>query len=253
MKITFLGTGTSQGVPVIGCNCRVCTSLDFRDKRFRTSVHVQIDDKSFVIDCGPDFRSQMLQNNIQRLDAIIFTHEHKDHTAGLDDVRAFNFKQLMDMPLYGHSRVLEQLKREFAYAFNETNYPGVPRFELHAIENEPFVVKGVTWNPIEVFHYKLPVFGFRIKDFSYITDTNFIPPVEMEKVKNSKVLVLDALQREKHISHFTLEEALEVIEELQPEKAYLVHISHKMGKYSDLEAMLPENVALAFDGLVVNL
>lgn len=253
MKITFLGTGTSQGVPVIGCDCHVCTSLDFRDKRYRTSVHVQIEEKSFVIDCGPDFRNQMLQNNIQRLDAIIFTHEHKDHTAGLDDVRAFNFKQLMDMPLYGHSRVLNQLKSEFAYAFSEINYPGVPRFELHTIENTPFVVKGVKWNPIEVFHYKLPVFGYRIKDFTYITDTNHIPPMEMEKAKNSKVLVLDALQREKHISHFNLEQALEVIEELQPEKAFLVHISHKMGKYSEIEAILPENVALAFDGLVVNL
>lgn len=253
MKITFLGTGTSQGVPVIGCDCRVCRSLDHRDKRFRSSVHIATEGKSFVIDCGPDFRQQMLANDIQNLDAVIFTHEHKDHTAGLDDVRAYNFKQKKDMPIYAHARVLKQLKQEFAYAFSEVRYPGVPRFKLFEIDLSPFEVEGVTFIPIQVFHYQLPVFGFRVGDFCYITDANQIPEAEKEKIAGSKVMVLNALQKEEHVSHFNLEEALQVIEELKPEKAFLTHISHKMGRHSEVENLLPQNVSIAYDGLTVTL
>jgi phosphoribosyl 1,2-cyclic phosphate phosphodiesterase len=253
LKVTFLGTGTSQGVPVIGCNCRVCKSLDFRDKRSRTSLHILIDGNSLNIDCGPDFRQQMLTNNIQKLDAVIFTHEHKDHTAGLDDVRAFNFKQQQDMPLYGHKRVLDQLKIEYAYAFGENKYPGTPKYELHEIDNNPFEVNGVNLQPIQVFHYKLPVLGFRIKDFTYITDANSIPEGEREKIRGSKVLVINALQKESHISHFTLQQALEMVDELQPEKAFLVHLSHKMGRHGEVEQLLPEHVEIAYDGLVVEI
>lgn len=253
MRVTFLGTGTSQGVPVIGCNCRVCLSVDHRDKRSRTSVHISVEEKSFVIDCGPDFRQQMLQNHITTLDAVIFTHEHKDHTAGLDDVRPFNFMQQRPVPVYGHQRVLNQLKLEYSYAFGEKKYPGTPSYELHEINNSPFEVEGVRWLPIQVFHYKLPVFGFRVKDFSYITDANKISEEEKQKMKGSKVLVLNALQQEYHISHFTLEEALEIVEELQPEKAYFVHLSHKMGRHHDVEQLLPDHVELAYDGLVVDL
>lgn len=253
MKITFLGTGTSQGVPVIGCNCRVCRSLDYRDKRLRTSVHLEVENKSFVVDCGPDFRQQMLVNRIDKLDAVIFTHEHKDHTAGLDDVRSFNFLQQKDMPIYGHERVLSQLKQEYSYAFAEKKYPGVPRYKLYEIDNKPFEVEGILWNPIQVYHYKLPVFGFRIKDFTYITDANSISEEEKEKVKGSKILVLNALQKEYHISHFNLSEALELIEELKPEKAFLIHISHKMGRHGEVEQLLSDNVEIAYDGLVVDL
>ncbi|MGK7389030.1 MAG: MBL fold metallo-hydrolase [Candidatus Cyclobacteriaceae bacterium M2_1C_046] len=253
MKITFLGTGTSQGVPVIGCGCRVCKSLDFRDKRFRSSVHIQIDEKSFVIDCGPDFRQQMLANDITTLNALVFTHEHKDHTAGLDDVRAFNFKQQKDMPIYAHPRVLKQLKQEFSYAFTEKKYPGVPSYKLFEIDSKPFKIEGVNFLPIQVFHYQLPVFGFRINDFCYITDANLIPEAEKEKLIDCKILVINALQKEEHISHFNLNEALEVIEELKPQQAYLTHISHKMGRHGEVDSLLPDNVQIAYDGLTVSL
>ena len=253
MVVTFLGTGTSQGVPVIACNCEVCSSLDFRDKRLRVSVHIAVQGKSFVIDTGPDFRQQMLRERINHLDAILFTHEHKDHTAGLDDVRAYNFKQQRDMPVYGRKQVLEQIQREFAYAFAEKRYPGIPIITMNEIENQPFEVEGVLVRPIDVMHYKLPVFGFRIGDFSYITDVNFITEQELEKVKGSKVVVLGALQKTSHLSHYTLEQALAVLEKLQPTTAYLTHMSHKMGKHADVEAELPPNVFLAYDGLKVHL
>lgn len=253
MTVTFLGTGTSQGVPVIGCNCEVCTSLDFRDKRLRTSVHLAVDGLSVVIDSGPDFRQQMLREGIERLDALIFTHEHKDHTAGMDDVRAFNFKQQADIPVYARKKVLEQLKQEFSYVFVNKGYPGVPQIATNQIDNSPFVIENTLFTPIEVLHYKLPVLGFRIKDFTYITDANYISLEEMEKIKGSKVLVINALQQEDHISHFKLSQALQVIDAIRPERAYLTHISHRMGLHKEVSEMLPNHVKLAYDGMKIKL
>jgi phosphoribosyl 1,2-cyclic phosphate phosphodiesterase len=253
MKITFLGTGTSQGVPVIACDCAVCRSTDFHDKRLRTSVWIQVQGKSFVIDSGPDFRQQMLRANVRELDAIIYTHQHKDHTAGLDDARAFNHRQGQDIPLYGRQEVLDQIQVEFAYAFSEMRYPGVPHFELHPIENKPFDVQGVKFTPIEVLHYKLAVYGYRIGDFTYITDTNYISEVEQKKIAGTKVLVLDTLQREPHLSHFTLSQALDLIKKLNVPAAYLIHISHRLGLHAEVEKELPKNVHLAYDGLVLKL
>ncbi|MDQ1088214.1 MBL fold metallo-hydrolase [Siphonobacter sp. SORGH_AS_1065] len=254
MQVTFLGTGTSQGVPVIGCDCVVCRSLDFRDKRLRVSIHVEVEGRSLVFDTGPDFRMQMLREHILHLDAVVFTHAHKDHTAGLDDVRPFNFRQNSDIPLYGQPEVLEQIKVEFAYAFAEKKYPGIPRLELNPIQNEPFEVLGLTLTPIQVMHHKLPVFGYRIGDFSYITDANFIAEEELEKLKGTRVLVVNALHKgPKHLSHYTLPEALEVIERVQPETAYLTHISHNMGLHAAVEAELPPHVHLAYDGLKITL
>ncbi|MEX2595159.1 MAG: MBL fold metallo-hydrolase [Anditalea sp.] len=253
MKITFLGTGTSQGVPVIGCNCNVCSSLDFRDKRLRTSIHLEIDQKSLVIDTGPDFRQQMLRERIGKLDGILYTHEHKDHTAGLDDIRPYNFMQRKDMPIYGKLPVLNQIKTEFSYIFTRKKYPGIPMVITHEIENKPFEVEGIPFIPIEVLHYKLPVFGYRVKDFTYITDANHIPTEELKKIYGTKILVLNALQKKEHLSHFTLEQALEIVRLIQPEKAFFTHISHKLGSHREVESNLPENVFLAYDGLKLSL
>ncbi|NDK55241.1 MBL fold metallo-hydrolase [Pontibacter fetidus] len=253
MKVTLLGTGTSQGVPVIGCNCEVCRSVDYRDNRLRVSVHLQVNGKSFIIDSGPDFRQQALRERIRTLDALLFTHEHKDHTAGLDDIRAYNFSQHKDMPLYGEERVLEQLKREFAYIFSGVQYPGIPRVQLNPITEEPFEIEGVAFTPIRVKHYKLPVLGFRVNDFTYITDANFISEEEMDKVRGSKVIVLGALRKEPHISHFSLQEAIDVLTELKPEKAYLTHISHLMGLHHEVEQQLPAFIRLGYDGLQIEL
>jgi len=253
LKITFLGTGTSQGVPVIGCDCEVCASVDFQDKRLRSSIHVEWQGTSIVVDTGPDFRQQMLANRIKRLDAVLFTHEHKDHTAGMDDIRSFNFIQQMDMPVYARAQVIEQLKREYAYVFAESKYPGIPQVAIRPITNTPFEVCGLPVIPIEVQHHRMPVFGFRFGDFTYITDANGIAEPEKAKVRGSKVLVLNALQRTHHISHFTLEEALALIAELQPQQAYLTHISHKLGRHRDVRAELPPNVHLAWDGQVIEL
>lgn len=251
MKATFLGTGTSQGVPVIACDCEVCSSVDFRDKRLRSSIHFEVDDLSIIIDSGPDFRQQVLRERITHLDALLFTHEHKDHTAGLDDIRSFNFKQKVDMPIYARKNVLEQLKQEFAYIFQEIKYPGVPSLEMNEIDNSSFSIGNTTIQPIDALHYKLPVFGFRIKDFTYITDANHLEGLEKEKINGSKYLVLNALQRKKHVSHFNLEEALALIDELQPEQAFITHVSHNLGLHVDVEKELPENVQLAYDGLSV--
>ncbi len=251
MIITFLGTGTSQGIPMIGCTCGVCRSLDFRDKRLRTSIHIESGGYSIIIDSGPDFRQQVLRERISHLDALVFTHEHKDHTAGMDDVRSFNFLQKKNMPVYGHLRVLNQLKKEFEYAFAEIKYPGVPLIDLVEINNNPFDIGPVRLQPVEVMHHQLPVFGYRIKDFTYITDANFISEKEIEKIKGSKVLVLNALQKTEHISHFTLDQAIEVIQKIQPEKAYLIHLSHRMGFHKEVEAELPEGIHIAYDGLKI--
>ena len=253
MKVTVLGSGTSQGVPVIACDCEVCLSLDFRDQRMRPSIHIEVDGLSLVIDTGPDFRQQMLRNNIRRIDAVIYTHQHKDHTAGMDDLRAYNFRQKMDIPIYARESVLNQLKREFEYIFVDKSmkYPGVLSVVDHVIDNEVFAIQGLEILPIDVLHYKLPVFGFRIKDFTYITDVSHIPEQEFEKIKGTRYLILDALQKDDHISHFTLSQAIEVAEKIQPEKAYFTHISHKMGLHAEVEEELPENIHLAYDGLVL--
>ncbi len=253
MKITFLGTGTSQGIPVIACECDVCNSIDYRDKRTRASIHIEVDGLSLVVDTGPDFRTQILRERIKSLDAVLFTHAHKDHTAGMDDVRSFNFKQKMDIPVYASKEVISQLKSEFAYVFAEEKYPGVPRIDAIEIENTPFKIKETDITPIEVLHFKLPVFGFRIKDFTYITDANYIAEQEKEKIKGSKVLVLNALQQKPHISHFTLDQALELAAELGAEQTYFTHMSHHMGKQRDVEKLLPEGVFFAHDGLQITL
>ncbi|SMD44194.1 phosphoribosyl 1,2-cyclic phosphate phosphodiesterase [Aquiflexum balticum DSM 16537] len=239
MKVTFLGTGTSQGVPVIGCACPVCSSLDYRDKRLRSSIHIEIQGKSLVIDTGPDFRQQMLRENIKILDCILFTHEHKDHTAGLDDIRSYNFLQDKDMPIYGTHKVLNQIKREFSYIFEEVKYPGVPRVITHEITNAPFEAEGIAVIPILVMHYRLPVFGFRFGDFTYITDAKYIDKVELEKIKGTKVLVLNALQQTHHLSHFTLKEAVDMVNLINPEQAFFTHISHKLGTQNEVKKHFP--------------
>lgn len=253
MKVTFLGTGTSQGVPLIACDCNVCQSTDARDKRLRTSVMIEEKGKTFVIDTGPDFRQQMLRENVKNVDAVIFTHEHKDHIAGFDDIRAFNFIHKKKMDVYASARVQEAIKREFAYIFSDFKYPGIPEINLFRLDNEPTQIHDVLFTPIEVLHYKLPVYGFRINDFTYITDVNYISDKEKEKIKGSKVLVLTGLRRETHISHYTLEQSLEVIAELKPEKAYLTHISHQLGLHEEVLKELPSNVQLAYDGLKLEL
>lgn len=253
MTITFLGTGTSQGVPVIGCTCAVCRSLDFRDKRLRAAVHIATNDLSLCIDTGPDFRQQMLRENINHLDAVLFTHAHKDHTAGLDDVRAYNFIQQADMPVYGTPPTLEQLKVEFAYAFTAEYYPGIPRIALNTIDATPFSVKGLSVTPLPVMHHKMPVMGFRIGDFSYITDANFIPDETMARLQGTKVLVLNALQREPHISHFSLDDALAVARTVNASQTYFTHMSHRLGLHTDVAKELPATVSLAYDGLQVTL
>ena len=249
MTITFLGTGTSQGVPVIGCPCPVCQSLDFRDKRFRTSIHLDVQGQSFVIDTGPDFRMQMLREGIKQLDAVLFTHEHKDHTAGLDDIRPFNFYQQADIPIFGRAAVLEQLQREYAYIFNDKKYPGVPQVACVEIDHLPFQINGVSITPLPVLHYKLPVLGFRIGDFSYITDANSIPEDTYPLLEGSEVLVLNALQREPHISHFTLDQAIEQAQRIGAKKTYFTHIAHRLGLHAEVEKELPEGMYLAYDGL----
>jgi phosphoribosyl 1,2-cyclic phosphate phosphodiesterase len=249
IKVTFLGTGTSQGVPMIACGCRVCTSNDPRDKRLRSSVLVETAKTRIVIDSGPDFRQQLLREKTRKLDAVVFTHEHKDHIAGLDEVKAFNFFNKMRMPVYATSRVQQALKREFAYIFSDEKYPGIPEIDLFEFDNEVFNVGDLILQPINVLHYKLPVKGFRIHDFAYITDANFIAETEKEKLKDLNVLVINALRREPHISHFTFEEAIALVKELQPRKAYFTHLSHQLGLHAELTHELPENIELAVDGL----
>ncbi len=253
MIITFLGTGTSQGVPVIGCPCAVCQSLDFRNKRFRASIHLEVMDQSIVIDTGPDFRMQMLREGIKKLDAVLFTHEHKDHTAGLDDIRPFNFYQQGDIPIFGRAAVLEQLQREYAYIFNEKRYPGVPQVDCVEIDHLPFQINGVGITPIPVLHYKLPVLGFRIGDFSYITDANAIPEETYPLLEGSEILVLNALQKEAHISHFTLDEAINQALRIGAKKTYFTHISHRLGLHNEVEKELPEGIFLAYDGLKLSI
>ena len=253
MKVKFLGTGTSQGVPVITCDCEVCSSLDFRDKRFRSSIYVEVDQVSLVIDTGPDFRMQMLRAGVKKLDAILFTHEHKDHTAGLDDIRPFNFRQQKDMPIFGRLNVLEQIRKEFAYVFSTNKYPGVPQIDPIEIDENPFHLNGITITPIPVFHYKLPVLGFRIGDFSYITDANHIPEESYKLLEGTEILVLNALQQEPHISHFTLDEAVDQAKKIGAKQTYFTHISHRLGLHEQVCKNLPAGIQLAYDGLELTL
>jgi len=251
VEITFLGTGTSQGVPVIACHCDVCESKDPKNKRLRSSVLVKSGGTSIVIDTGPDFRQQMLNARQDNLDAVVFTHEHKDHVAGLDDVRAYNYVQKNSMEVYSIKRVADALKREFHYVFSGDTYPGIPKINLNLIENKPFSINGLKIIPIEVMHYSLPVLGFRIGDFTYITDAKTISEKEKQKIKGSKVVVLNALRKHEHISHFTLDQAIEMMQELNPENGYFTHISHYLGKHEDVSKELPANLYLAYDGLKI--
>jgi len=245
----MLGTGTSGGVPLIGCNCEVCTSSDQKDNRLRSSVFIELNNFNFVIDTGPDFRYQMLRAGVKKLDAVVFTHEHKDHTAGLDDVRAFNFLQQSEMQVYATNEVQAALKKAYDYVFVKKKHFGIPQINLNSITNKPFKLGGKKIIPIEVLHSKLPVLGFRIDDFTYITDANYISNIELAKVVGTKILVLNALRHKEHISHFTLNEAIEIAQTIKAEKTYFTHISHQLGLHNIIEKELPENIYLAYDGL----
>jgi len=253
LKITFLGTGTSSGVPMIGCDCEVCTSPNKKDKRLRSSILVQSAKTSLVVDTGPDFRYQMLRENVRHLDAVLFTHPHKDHLAGLDDIRAYNFFAKKPMEIFADSLTEEAVRRDFYYAFSDTRQPGIPELNMNTIALEPFKVGDIPVIPILVWHMKMPVLGFRFGAFTYITDANRIDEEERTKIRGSKIMVLNALRKQKHISHFTLGEALEVVEDLKVPVAYFTHISHQLGLHDTIEAELPENIHLAYDRLKIDL
>jgi phosphoribosyl 1,2-cyclic phosphate phosphodiesterase len=251
IKVTFLGTGTSIGVPVITCDCPVCMSENEHDKRLRTSVMVQVQNRTFVIDCGPDFRIQMLREKVMNLDAVIFTHEHRDHIAGLDDVRAFNYVLNKKIDIYGTKQVMEAIRIEFPYIFSDSRYFGAPQLTVHYIDSKPFRINNVEFTPIQVLHENLPVNGYRIGDFTYITDASAISDEEKEKIRGSKVIVLNALRNSRHVSHFSVSEAVEILQDLAPEAAYLTHLSHFVGLHDEVNSRLPENIRLAYDGLTV--
>ncbi len=252
LTIEFLGTGTSSGVPMVACKCTVCSSADAKDKRLRSSIHLQTASTSVVIDTTPDFRYQMLRSKIEKLDGVVFTHAHKDHIAGLDDVKAFNFIHQSVMPLFANKETADAIKRDFYYAFAEKKYPGVPSLEMHIKEKESFSLGDLDFQPIQVKHLHMDVTGYRIGDFTYITDANYISEEEKQKIKGSKVLVLNALRKEKHLSHFTLQEAVDLSVELQVPTTYFTHISHQLGLHEEVSKELPAGMFLAYDGLVLH-
>jgi phosphoribosyl 1,2-cyclic phosphate phosphodiesterase len=253
VKITFLGTGTSQGVPIIACQCPICLSKNPKDNRLRSSLLIQTHNGNLVIDSGPDFRQQMLRQKVTDLRALLFTHGHKDHTAGMDDIRAFNYILQKPIDIYADKATIQVLKKDFDYAFSDKKYPGVPELEIHEIINQPFCIDQTVITPIEVLHYKLPVYGFRINDFTYITDANYISDTEKNKIKGSRILVLNALRKEPHISHFSLSEAITLAQEIGAEQTYFTHISHQLGLHEEVQSLLPENIYLAYDGLTIEI
>jgi phosphoribosyl 1,2-cyclic phosphate phosphodiesterase len=251
VKLTFLGTGTSQGVPVVACQCPVCLSDNPKDKRLRASVMIETETQCLVIDAGPDFRQQMLTHQVQHLSGILLTHEHVDHIFGLDDIRAFNWVQKQPTDIYAEERVQIAIRRIFDYVFATYRYPGIPQMHLHLIENKPFLIDELEIIPIRGYHYKLPVFGFRFGKLAYITDVNHLENAEIDKLRGLDILVINALRKEEHISHYNLSQALELIAEVKPGKAYLTHLSHQMGFYDEVQKGLPENVFLSYDGLTI--
>jgi phosphoribosyl 1,2-cyclic phosphate phosphodiesterase len=251
LKITFLGTGTSSGVPMIACDCEVCTSTNKKDNRLRSSIMVQSANTTLVVDSGPDFRYQMLRENVRHLDAVIFTHPHKDHLAGLDDIRAFNYLLQRPMDIYADSLTEEALRRDFYYAFSDTKYPGTPDMDMHTITLDPFAVGDIPIVPILVWHLKMPVMAFRFGKFTYVTDANRIDEESKQKIRGSEIVVLNALRKKKHISHFNLDEAIEMVKELEVPNAYFTHISHQLGLHDEVEATLPKGIHLAYDGMVL--
>jgi phosphoribosyl 1,2-cyclic phosphate phosphodiesterase len=253
LKVTLLGTGTSLGVPIIGCDCDVCNSTDPRDNRLRSAALVEWNDQVFLIDAGPDFRQQMLRTSVRKIDAILLTHEHKDHVSGLDDIRALNFLHRKPIDIYAEKRVQDAIRKDFAYVFSVIQYPGIPQMNLHHISTGSIEINGMEIIGIRALHYKLPILGFRFGDFTYISDTNYIPSEEMAKIRGTKVLVLNALRWEAHLSHNSIPEAVKIIQEINPEKAYLTHLSHQAGKYVDLIKQLPEGIEPGYDGLVIDL
>jgi phosphoribosyl 1,2-cyclic phosphate phosphodiesterase len=249
LRITFLGTGTSGGVPMIGCSCYVCTSVNGKDKRLRSSILVQSNTTTLVVDTTPDFRTQMLRENVKKLDAVIFTHPHKDHIAGLDDIKAYNYFQQKPMEVYANVLTQAALHREFYYIFTDDKYPGIPSVNLNTISDKIFLVGDIPVTPILVYHLNMPVLGFRFGDFTYITDANRIDDTEKEKIRGSSILVLNALRKKGHISHFSLQEAVDLVEELSIPKAWFTHISHQLGLHEEINNELPSNIQLAWDGL----
>lgn len=259
-KITFLGTGTSQGVPMIGCNCHVCKSTDPKDNRLRTSALIEHNGFKIIIDCGPDFRQQMLREGIQDADAVLLTHQHKDHTGGLDDIRAFNYFRRAAFPIYAEERVQQSLKMEYSYAFAEFKYPGVPEYKLVTIDENPFEItktlpngstSSLTITPIRLIHCKLPILGFRIGDIAYLTDGSILPESEYVKLKGLEIFIINTIRHEKHISHFSLGEALDIIKRVGAKRSYLTHLSHQIGTHQELTRELPSGVYAAYDGLQI--